>query len=312
MGQAIRIIDLLNRTQNAALLPGQVVDYVKYPNNVYDYTKWKNANTYYGLNVSGLTLSLSGRSAVITNYLNYSLDLGINKSATNNSAVMVADNVKDAIPRGKKIRFQLQESVVNKTKIDYFNIGYYTSSTGAYTKVDGYTYSSGVDESTTGYFYVYWDEVTSENRFLYVEGGKLGSNKNLYYSDNINFPGTWKSLGSYASWRFFPGDFQTVTQSGINYHSYVYNSGYTSPTYTDWEVQDNTKPEGGTRGMTYHEYTYKLTKISFWIRNSNDGTPGADSETAVTMRTYGWFYSCYSDTSCSCDCNDSQCYVYTS
>ena len=307
MGQAIRIIDLLNRTQNAALLPGQVVDYVKYPRNVDDYTKWKNANNNYGLNVSGLTLSLSGRSAVITNYLNYSLDLGINNSATNDSAVMVADNVKDAIPRGKKIRFQLQESVLGKTKIDYFNIGYYTPSNGTYTKVDGYSYSSGVDKSTTGYFYVHWDEVTSANRFLYVEGGKLGSNKNLYYSDNINFPGTWKSLGSYASWRFFPGDFQTVTQRGIKYHSYVYNSGYTSPTFTDMEVQKNTKPEGGTRGMTYNEYTYKLTKISFWIRNSNDGTPGADSETAATMRTYGWFYSCYSDTSCSCDCNDTSC-----
>lgn len=309
MGQAIRIIDLLNRTQNAALVPGQVIDYVKYPNGVY--TNWKTANSYYGLNVSGLTLSLSGRSAVITNYLNYTLDLGINNSATNNYAVMVADNVKDAIPRGKKIRFQLQESVAGKTKIDYFNIGYYTPSTGAYTKVDGYNYSSGVDTSTTGYFYVYWDEVTSANRFLYVEGGKLASNKNLYYSDNVNFPGTWKSLGSYASWKIYPGDFQTVTQSGINYHSYVYNSGYTSPTYTDLEVQVNTNPGGGTRGMTYHEYTYKLTKISFWIRNSGDGTPGADSETKVTMRTYGWFYSCTSNTVCSCDCNVSSC-VYTS
>jgi hypothetical protein len=309
MGQAIRIIDLLNRTQNAALVPGQVVDYVKYPNGVY--TNWRDANTYYGLNVYGLTLSLSGRSAVVTNYLNYTLDLGINKSATNNYAVMVADVVKDAIPRGKKIRFQLQESVANKTKIDYFNIGYYTASNGTYTKVDGYTYSSGVDKSTTGYFYVYWDGVTSANRFLYVEGGKLASNKNLFYSDNINFPGKWKSLGSYASWRFSPADFNTVTQSGINYHSYYYNSGYTSPTYTAWEVEDNPKPGGGTRGMTYHEYTYKLTKISFWIRNSNDGTPGADSETAASTRTYDWFYSCSSYDACSCDCNDSQCMTYT-
>lgn len=311
MGQAIRIIDLLDRTQNAALLPGQVVDYVKYPSFVYDYTKWKNANTSYSLNVSGLTLSLSGRSAVITNYLNYSLDLGINNSATNDSAVMVADIVKDAIPRGKKIRFQLQESVAGKTKIDYFNIGYYTPSDNTHIKVDGYTYSSGVDETTSGYFYVYWDTVTSANRFLYVEGGKLASNKNLFYSDNVNFPGTWKSLGSYASWKIYPGDFQTVTQSGIKYHSYVYNSGYTSPTYTAWEVEDNTNPGGGTRGMTYHEYTYKLTKISFWIRNSNDGTPGADSQTSASTRTYGWFYSCTPYTACSCDCNDSSCQVYT-
>ena len=310
MGQAIRIIDLLDKTQNAALLPGQVVDYVKYPSNIY--SKWTDANTYYGLNVSGLTLSLSGRSAVVTNYLNYTLDLGINKSTTNNFAVMVTDNVKDAIPRGKKIRFQLQESVGGKTKIDYFNIGYYTVSNSTYTKVDGYTYSSGVDESTSGYFYVYWDAVTSANRFLYIEGGKLGSNKNLYYSDNINFPGTWKSLGSYASWRVFPGNFQTVTQSGIKYHSYVYSSGYTNPTYTDWEVADNTNPAGGTRGMTYHEYTYKLTKISFWIRNSGDGTPGADLETAATTRTYAWFYNCYSDTSCSCDSYCSSDCTYTS
>ena len=311
MGQAIRIIDLLDRTQNAALVPGQVVDYVKWPNNVY--TNWKDANSNYPLNASGLTLSLSGRSAVVTNYLNYALDLGINNSSTNNSAVMVADNVKDAIPRGKKIRFQLQESVANKTKIDYFNIGYYTASNSTYTKVDGYTYSNGVDGSTSGYFYVYWDTATSANRFLYVEGGKLVSNKNLFYSDNVNFPGTWKSLGSYASWHFFPADFQTVTVSGIKYHQYVYNSGYTNPTYTDLEVESNTKKEGGTRGMTYHEYTYKLTKISFWIRNSNDGSPGADSETAATTRTYDWFYNCFSDTTCSCDsvCS-SDCTAYTS
>ena len=311
MGQAIRIIDLLDRTQNAALLPGQVVDYIKYPNSVY--TKWQTANSYYSLNVSGLSMSLSGRSAVVNNYLNYTLDLGISNSMTNNYAVMTADNIKDAIPRGKKIRFQLQESVVGKTKIDYFNIGYYTAANSAYTKVDGYTYSSGVDGSTSGYFYVYWDTVTSANRFLYVEGGKLASNKNLFYSDNINFPGTWKSLGSYASWKFFPSDFQTVTQSGIKYHSYVYNSGYTNPTYTDLEVASNPKPGGDTRGMTYHEYTYKLTKISFWIRNSNDGTPGADSETSASTRTYAWFYNCYSDTTCSCDsvCS-SDCVAYTS